>query len=90
MVKIEIYFSTSSAPYSLGLVGDGAFIHLVQVVPHAHGQPVADLPTVHCVCDPEHFSSGEAQTDGGVCLVVKVGTDVEVVSQVGLLDLPVN
>ena len=68
--------SVSSWP---GLVGDGAFVHLVQVVPHADGQPVAQLPAVHRVDHPEHLSSGEAQADGALRLVVKVGADVEVV-----------
>lgn len=62
----------------------------MQVVPHADSQPVAQLPAVHRVHHPEHLSSGEAQTNGGVRLVVKVGADVEVVCQVGLDDLLIN
>ena len=62
----------------------------MQVVPHADGQPVAQLPTVHRVHHPEHLSSGEVQTNGSVCLVVEVGADVEVVCQVGLDDLLIN
>ena len=70
--------------------GDGAFIHLVQVVPHAAGQPVAQFAAVHGVHHPEHLPSGEAQTDGALGLVVEVGADVEVVCQVGLDDLLIN
>ena len=62
----------------------------MQVVPHAAGQPVSQLPAVHGVHDPEHLSSGEAQADGPLCLVVEVGTDVEVVRQVRLDDLLIN
>lgn len=62
----------------------------MQVVPHADGQPVTQLPAVHGVHHPEHLSSGEAQADGAVGLVVKVGAYVEVVGQVGLYDLLIN
>lgn len=62
----------------------------MQVVPHAAGQPVAQLPTVHRVYHSEHLSSGEAQTNGSVCFMVKVGADVEVVGQVGFDDLLIN
>lgn len=62
----------------------------MQVVPHAYGQPVAQLPAVHRVDHPEHLSSGEAQADGALRLVVKVGADVEIVGQVGLDDLLIN
>lgn len=79
--------SVSSWP---GQVWDGAFIHLVQVVPHADCQPVPQLPTMHCVHHPEHLSPGEAQADVSLCFMVKVGADVEVVCQVGLNDLLVD
>lgn len=62
----------------------------MQVVPHADSKPVADLPSEHRIQDPEHLTSGEAQTLGVICLVVKVRPDVEVVPQVGLDDLLVN
>lgn len=88
LVKIRI--SSSCPPVSPGLVGDGAFVHLVQVIPHADGQPVPYLPTVHCVHHPEHLSSGEAQTNRCFCLVVKVSADVEVVSQIGFDDLLID
>lgn len=73
-----------------GLVGDDALVHLMQVVPHADGQPVAQLPAVHGVHHPEHLSSGKAQADGVVRLVIKVGAYVEVVGKVGLYDLLIN
>ena len=62
----------------------------MQVVAHAAGQPVSQLPAVHRVHHPEHLSSGEAQADGAFCLVVKVGANVEVVRQVRLGDLLIN
>lgn len=73
-----------------GLVGDDALVHLVQVGPHADGQPFSQLAAVHGVHHPEHLSPGEAQADGRVRLVIEVGADVEVVGQVGLDDLLVN
>lgn len=62
----------------------------MQVVAHADSQPVAQLAAVHRVHHPEHFSSGEAQTDWAIRLVVKVCADVEVVREVGLDDLLIN
>lgn len=62
----------------------------MQVVAHADGQPVAQLPAVHGVHHPEHLPSGEAQADGTVRFVIKVGADVEVVGQVGLYDLLID
>ena len=75
---------------SLGLVGDGSFVQLMQVVPHADGQPVAQLAAVHGVHHPEHLPPGEGQPHGGVRLVVKMGPHVEVVAQAGLEDLLVD
>lgn len=74
----------------LDLIWDSALVHLVQVIPHADSQPAAYLSTMHCVHHSEHFSSGEAQTNGVIGVMVKMCADVEVVSQVGLEDLFVN
>lgn len=79
-----------SVPSGPGLVRDGAFIHLEEVIPHTDGQPVAQFPTMHCVHHPEHLSPGKAQADVSLCFMVKVGADVEVVGQVGLDDLLIN
>lgn len=76
--------------YTPGLVGDGSLVQFVQVIPHAHSQPVAQLPAVHGVQHTEHLPTGEAQADVPLRLVVEVCTDVEGVSDVGLHNLPVN
>ena len=62
----------------------------MQVIPHADGQPVAQLAAVHGVHHPEHLPSGEGQPQVALRLVVKVGPHVEVVAQAGLEDLLVD
>lgn len=79
-----------AAFYQPGLVWYCALVHLIEVGSHPNSQPSSQFPTVHCIYHTENLSPGEAQAMALIWLVVKVGADVEGITQVGLQDLLIN